>query len=81
MHLAHTGFNGGATDGRFGDLVHATISTVSDASCTVLGGLLICRLSAEYCGRVEPIQCQSAGDDLQNLLEVSPPSPNRCDLP
>ena len=47
-----------------GDLVHATISTVSDAACAVLGGLRECGLSAEDGGRVGPNQCQSAGDGL-----------------
>ena len=58
MHLAHTGLNGDATDGRLGDLVHATISTVSDAACAVLKGLRECGLSAEDGKRVGPNQCQ-----------------------
>ena len=64
MHLVYTGLNGDATDGRLGDLVHATISTVSDAAGAVLGGLRECGLSAEDGGRVGPNQCQSARDGL-----------------
>ena len=62
MHLAHTGLNEDATDGRLGELVHATISTVSDAACAVLGGLREFGLSAEDGGQVGFNQCQSAGD-------------------
>ena len=64
MHLAHTGLNGDATDGRLGELVQATISIVSDAACAVLGGLRKCGLSAEDGGRVGFNQCESAGDKL-----------------
>ena len=64
MHLAHTGLNGDATDGRLGDLVHATISTVSDAACAMLGRLRECELSADDNGRVGPNQCESARDGL-----------------
>ena len=67
MHLVHTGLNGDATDGRLGDLVHATISTVSDAAGAVLGRLRECGLSAEDGGRVGPNQCQSAGDGLEEF--------------
>ena len=67
MHLVYTGLNGDATDGRLGDLVHATISTVSDAAGAVLGGLRQCGLSAEDGGRVGFNQCQSAGDGFAEL--------------
>ena len=61
MHLAHTGLNGDATNGRLGDIVLATISTVSDAAGAILGGIRQWGLSAEDSTRVGPNQCQSAG--------------------
>ena len=67
MHLVHTGLNGDATDGRLGNFVHATISTVSNATGAVLGGLRQCGLSAEDGGRVGPNQCQSTGDGFAEL--------------
>ena len=67
MHLFYTGLYGDATDGRLGNLVHATISTVSDATGAVLGGLRQIRLSAEDGGRVGLNQCQSAGDGFVEL--------------
>ena len=67
MQLVHTGLNGDATDGRLGDLVHVTISTVSDAAGAVLGRIRECGLSAEDGGRVGPNQCQSAGDGFAEL--------------
>ena len=57
MHLVDTSLNGDATDGRLGDFVHATISTVSNATGAVLGTLRQCGLSAEDGGQVGPKQC------------------------
>ena len=67
MHLVYTGLYGDGTDGQIGDLVYATISTVSDAAGAVLGELQQCRLSAQDNGRVGPNQCQSAGDGFAEL--------------
>ena len=68
MHLVYTGLNVDATDERLGDLVHATISTVSDAAGAVLEGLRQCGLSAENGGRVGPNQCESAEDGFAKLV-------------
>ena len=67
MHLVYTGLNGDAIDGRLGDFVHATISTVSNTTDAVLGKLRQCGLSAEGGGQVGPTQCQSAGDGFAEL--------------
>ena len=67
MHLVHTGLNGDSTYGRLGDFVHATISTLSNATGAIFGGLRQCGLSAEDNGRVGPNQCESAGDGFAEL--------------
>ena len=67
MHLVHTHLNGDAIDGRLGDFVHATISTFSNATGAILGGLRQCGLFAEDGGRVGPYQCESARDGFAEL--------------
>ena len=65
--MVYTSLNGDASYERLGDLVHATISTVSDAAGAVHGGLRQCRLSAEDGGRVGPNQYQPAEDGFAEL--------------
>ena len=59
MHLVHTGLDGDTTDGRLGDVVHATISTVNNAAGSVLGKLQQLGLLEEIGGGAGP--GQSAG--------------------
>ena len=65
MQLVHTGLNGDAPDGCLGDLVHATISTVSNVAGAVLGGLRQCGFFEEDNGRVG--HSQYAGVQLAEL--------------
>ena len=83
MHLVHTGLNGDASDGRLGDFMHDTISTVSNAIGAVIGVLRQCGLSAEDGGRVGSNQCESAKDGFAELAEsvASFPKSVRFTLP
>ena len=62
MHLVYIGLDGDTPDGRFGDVLHAAISTLHNATGAVLGGLQQCGLLEEVGGGTGPGQSPGIRD-------------------